>query len=288
MRVFTTVAEMGSFSKAARQMDVSGPVVTRLVADLETHLRTRLLNRSTRKLSLTDAGEAYLERCRGILDEIDDTEAWIADQNGHMGGELRVLCPSSFGVHVLTPLLSRYLKRHPEVRIDLELTDRAVDLVAERFDFAVMLEQLGVPEGLVARKFLKAKTILCASPAYLEAHGTPHDPEDIRHHACLNYAASQTRHGWELFSEDGNRCRAEVSNAMTCNTVDALIHAARAGAGICIALECLVREDLEKGNLVRVLPQHTLLEVGFQLVYPSRKYLPAKVRSILDFLASGA
>lgn len=284
MRVFVTVAEMGSFAKAARHMDVSAPVVTRLVADLEGHLRTRLLHRSTRTLSLTEAGEAYLERCRAILNEIDDAEAWLSDQTSHVGGELRILCPTSFGINVLMPLLARYVRRHPQVTLDLVLTDRPVDMVAERFDLAVVLNQLGVPEGLVARNFLRASTLLCASPAYLAARGTPALPEDIRDHDCLNYAHPITRHGWDLYDESGQRCRAEVHNLMTCNTVDALIHAARADMGICVALECLVRADLEKGTLVRVLPRFTLLEIGFQIVYPSRKYLPGKVRAAIDFL----
>lgn len=284
MRVFATVAETGSFAGAARQMDVSNPVITRLVADLEKHLRARLLNRSTRNLSLTEAGQAYLERCRGILDEIDETEAWITDRSEQLEGELRIACPTSFGVNVLTPLLAGYLKRHPQIRIDLVLTDRLIDMAAERFDLAVMLEQLGVAEGLVARQFLQDKVILCASPAYLAGHGLPGQPDDIRHHACLNYSHSQTRHGWELFGDDGTRHRTEVSNVLTCNTVDALIHAARSGLGICLAPECLIRDDLEKGSLVRVLPRFTLLEIGFQLVYPSRKYLPAKVRSVIDHL----
>lgn len=284
MRAFVTVADMGNFARAARQMDISGPVVTRLVADLEKHLHTRLLNRSTRTLSLTEAGEAYLERCRSILNEIDDTEAWISDQSGQLGGELRILSPASFGINVLMPLLVSYLQRYPQITLDLVLTDRPVDLVAERFDFAVVLHQLGVPEGLVARNFLQARTILCASPAYLAAHGAPLGPDDIRHHACLNYAHSLTCHGWDLYEENGTHWRAEVNNVMTCNTADALVYAARSGLGICVALECMVKEHLENGSLVRVLPRFTLLEVGFLLVYPSRKYLPSKVRSMIDYL----
>jgi len=279
---------MNSFARAAQRLDMSSPVVSRLVADLETHLDTRLLNRSTRKLSLTEAGDAYLERCRGILADIDDTEAWIADQSIQLRGTLRFACPTTFGVHVLTPLLAHYMEQFPEIKTDLVLTDRTVDLVAERFDFAVMLENFGVPNGLVARPFVRTQTILCASPAYLARRGAPACPEDVRDHACLNYAHRDIRNVWELYGEDGVQHRIAIDSKLTCNTMDALIHAARAGAGICLALECLVRSDLADGTLVRVLPGHRLMQAGFQLAYPGRKYVPARVRSMVDFLLAHA
>ncbi|HYD61949.1 MAG TPA: LysR family transcriptional regulator [Noviherbaspirillum sp.] len=284
MKVFRTVAELGGFSAAARQLDLSNPVVTRLVADLEKHLGVRLLNRSTRSLSLTDAGAVYLERCRRVLDEIDDMDALVFDQSRQLHGELRIASPVSFGISLLTPLLKQYREKYPKITVELTLVNGRIDMLSDRFELAVMLDLAGIDENLISRPLLNTPSILCASPRYLVARGLPRTPEDLERHDCLNFSHPLARQGWDLIDSSGTAIRAKINNVFVSNTLHALICGAQQGMGICAASACLVADEIRAGSLVRVLPQFSLQSFNYALVYPSRKYLPMKVRTMIDFL----
>lgn len=173
MRVFVKVADNGSFSRAAVQMDLSAAVVTRHVAELESHLGVRLLNRTTRSLSLTGAGQAYLERCRQIIDDIDETDARISSASRDPKGTLRVMAPVSFGVRNLSPLIRRYQAQHPNVFVDLTLTDHLIDIVEDGYDCAILLSRMVHSENLISRRLAETHVMVCASPAYLAEHGVP-------------------------------------------------------------------------------------------------------------------
>jgi len=185
MRVFVKVADNGSFARTAAQMDLSAAVVTRHVAELESHLGVRLLNRTTRSLSLTGAGQVYLERCRQIIDEVDEADALISSASRDPKGTLKVVAPVSFGLRNLAPLVKKYQELHPKVVVDLALTDRAVDLVEEGYDCGILLTRMINSESLISRVLAETRVMLCASPAYIAEHGEPVTPQELGEHGVL-------------------------------------------------------------------------------------------------------
>lgn len=282
MRVFAAVVDRSGFSAAADALDLSTTSVTRQVAALEKRLGTRLLNRTTRRVSLTSAGAAYYQRAVQLLAELDDIEAAVGAQAMAPSGVLRINAPVSFGIARLGPLLAGYRARHPQVRLDLSLGDRLVDIVEEGFDVAIRITRQPAP-NLIARKLADARLLLCASPDYLARAGTPATPEALSQHACLAYSYWAGGDEWTLHGPDGD-VRVHIDGCLRANNGDVLREAALAGMGIVLQPDFVVGADLAAGRLVPVLPEWSVPPIGIHAIYASRSHLAPKVRSFIDYL----
>jgi DNA-binding transcriptional LysR family regulator len=282
MDTFVHVVERGSFTAAALEMGLSKPQVSRRVKQLEDRLGTRLLNRTTRRVSTTPAGASFHQQATRILAEVDEAEASLAGAQESLRGLLRVTLPMTFGLRYVAPLLAEFLARHATLEIDASYSDRVVDIVEEGFDLAIRVGRL--PESsLVAKKIAPTSGCIVASPTYLARKGTPKRPQDLRAHECLIYAY-QAGSAWRL-----HRARAEevvhVRGRVTANNGEALIAAAVAGLGITGGPDFMVAGHLRDGRLVRVLPDWSMGEGAVWAVYPTRRHLSGKVRSLVEFLA---
>ena len=286
MRVFAKVVEQGSFARAATQLDLSNAVVTRHVADLESHLGTRLLNRTTRKLSLTETGMAYLERVRQILQDVDDADAIASSHAKNPSGTLRVYSHLGFGQLQLAKLLPHYAQKFPDVILDITLSDRTVDLVEDGFDIGIFIGIQKFDVSMISRQIGITEVLLCTSPDYLKRHGGPLVPEDVSHHACLNFSFEQLRHRWPIKGPGGSTVHIPVTSKMVSNDGELLRQCAMAGMGIMIRPSFSLRDDLASGRLVRLLPDHHLGQMSVMMVYPSRRLLSATVRSFVDFISA--
>jgi DNA-binding transcriptional LysR family regulator len=284
MRAFIAVADAGSFVRAAERQGVAKSIVSKHVAALEQHLGVRLMNRTTRSLSLTEAGTAYLERARELLAEIEALESAVGDHVLHPRGLLRVNAPVSFGISHLGAALADYTSRYPDVRVDLALNDRIVDLVEEGFDLAIRIAPR-LDSSLVARRLATTRGILCASPGYLARYGTPRRPEDLRRHQCLGYTYSSSGDEWRMEGPRG-AVAVRLDFRIRANNGDALVAAAIAGAGLLLEPGFIVEPHIRAGTLVPLLPRWRFTEYGIHAVYPHRQHLSAKVRSLVDFLVA--
>ncbi len=282
MRVFATVVERSGFSAAAEALDMSTPSVTRHVAWLEQRLGTRLLNRTTRHVSLTSAGAAYHERCLKLLAEFDETEAAVTAQTLEPAGLLRINAPVSFGIARLGELVARFAELHPQVTVDVDLSDRLVDLVEEGYDLAIRITRQPTP-SLIARPLAQAQMFLCASPAYLARVGTPQRVADLERLGVLGYRYSSGGDTWTLEGPGGAETL-RVTERLRANNGDLLREAAIAGMGITLQPDFIVGQALEDGRLARVLPDYEVPPLRIFAVYASRSHLAPKVRSFIDFL----
>jgi len=284
MRVFAKVVELGSFSSAANDLRMSASVVTRHVAELEKHLGTRLLNRSTRSLSLTERGQLYLERSLRILADIDETESLVAASDKKLSGVLKICVSANFGLRVLPELLERFRAKYPEVLVDVILTDEPVDLIARGRDLAVTIAG-NVTQDTVVRALIPTKIILCATPAYLEKFSTPKTPADLaKHRAIVLTAAQQVRYYWELADHNGALQRVDLNPAIFCNTAAFAYQCVLANLGITMFTSYLAQNDIDSGRLVRVLPDYELPDRELVIAYPDRRFLTFKARAFMDFL----
>lgn len=284
LQVFSQVVESGGFSKAAARLGVSPTAASRQVADLEAHLQTRLLNRTTRRVSLTESGRAFYERAVQILADMAEAESEASRAAATPRGTIRMTAAVTVGVNYLSPLIAEFLARHPEVAFDVSLSDRIVDLVEEGFDLAVRVGTAGV-ENLAARKLGETRLVAAASPAYLAAHGTPRVPEDLVGHNCFTYEYVQPRDHWRFRDAAGRDAQVRVKGTLHSNNGE--LHAAAAARGIGIAFEpdVILEPYLRDGRLVPVLGAFLPPPMPVYAVYPSRRHLSAKVRLFVDFLA---
>ncbi|WP_207000047.1 LysR family transcriptional regulator [Trinickia mobilis] len=283
MRVFVKVADLGSFARAASAMDISNAVATRHVADLEGRLGTRLLNRTTRSLSLTESGQVYLERARQILDELEDVEQMVVARNHEPVGTLRIVAPVVFGLHNLAPVLQTYTERYPKVVPDVTLVDRQVDLVEEGFDVGIVIARQMRSASIVTRRLTTGCLTVCATPAYLEKHGVPTRPEHLLEHPCLSLPSEY----WgdeRVFTGPDGEMRVRPANVIIANNTEMLRQFALLGMGIAILPSYLIGSDMTRGRLVRLLGDYRLPQVEINVGYPSRRHLPAKVRTFIDHL----
>ena len=280
--VFVAVVTRQGFARAAEALDTSPANVTRYVAELEAHLGTRLLNRHSRKLSLTESGEALYERARAILQDVDEAEAVTSSATLRPQGRLRINAPVSFGLLHLASRWPRFALRHPDVELDVSLIDRVVDVVDEGFDMAVRISRSGSSTHS-ARKLATSRNVICAAPAYVQAHGAPATPADLARHACIVYAYVGAE--WHLQDAEGRPHSVRVRSVMQANNGDTARMAALAGLGIIWQPTFLVGADLRAGRLVPLLPGWHVPDIDVLAVYPSRRHLSAKVRAMIDFLA---
>lgn len=282
MRVFVAVVERNGFSAAAQALDMSTAGVTRQVAALEKRLSTRLLHRTTRRVSPTSAGAAYYAQCVRLLAEFDALEASIGAQALEPSGMLRINAPVSWGIARLGPLLAGYRQRFPQVELDLALSDRLVDMVEEGYDVAIRITREPSP-ALIARRLGQARITLCAAPSYLAARGTPRTPQDLEQHDCLGYSYWASGNQWPL-QGPGGETRVTVNSVLQANNGDVLREAAIAGMGVILQPDFLLEDALADGRLVRVLPEWDVPAIGIFAVYTSRSHLAPKVRSFIDYL----
>ena len=279
--VFVAVVSRQGFARAAETLDTSPANVTRYIADLEAHLGTRLLNRHSRKLSLTDSGEALFERARAILADVAEAEAVSSSSTLRPQGRLRVNAPLSFGLLHLASRWPRFAQRHPQVELDVSLIDRVVDVVEEGFDLAIRISRGGSTTH-AARKLATSRNVVCASPGYLRAHGAPGTPADLASHACIVYEYVGSE--WHLHDAEGRPQSVRVRPVMQTNNGDTAAAAARAGLGIIWQPTFLIGPDLRAGRLVPLLPGWQVPDIDILAVYPTRRHLSAKVRAMIDFL----
>ncbi|MEZ5652889.1 MAG: LysR family transcriptional regulator [Burkholderiaceae bacterium] len=284
MQVLVAVADAGSFVRAADALGISKTAVSRLVAELETRLGVRLIQRTTRRLSLTDEGAAFVERCRELLGAVEAIEAEVSANVEQAIGRIRVNVPVSFGNRVLAPLWPRFIARHPNVALEVTLVDRFVDVVDEGFDLAV---RVGNPpsSSLIARRLGATRLVLCASPGYLRLHGEPGHPHELERHVTIGYSLLTTGDHWHFVGPDGP-VSVRVVPRMHSNSGDTCCAAALADQGIVLEPTFLVHEHLASGALRELMPAFRGPEFAIQAVYPSRRHLAPKVRLLVDFLAS--
>ncbi|MCH8037974.1 MAG: LysR family transcriptional regulator [Proteobacteria bacterium] len=283
MAVFARVVEMESFSGAARALGLSKSAVSKRVGRLEDRMGLRLLNRTTRRLSLTEAGAAFYQGCRRVVAEAEAAERAVSRLASAPRGRLKVNAPMSFGVRHLAPALPDFMARYPELNVDLTLNDRVVDLVEEGFDLAIRIARLA-ESSLIARRLAPNRLVLCAAPSYLAAHGAPRAVEDLKDHACLLYSYQTAGDAWRLCGPGGER-RLAVTGRLRINNGDALLAAALGGLGVAL-LPCFIcGQDLRAGRLIQVLPAWSgPADTAIAAVYPASRNLSPKVRVFVDFL----
>jgi DNA-binding transcriptional LysR family regulator len=283
--VFTRVVANGSFAGAARQLNMSRAAVSTHVQMLEARLGTRLLQRTTRSLALTEVGKVFHERSVALLAELDETERLAGELQAAPREVLRVNVTPSFGDVHLAAAAADFMERHGEISVELIATSRFVDLVEEGFDLAVRTEPL--PESsLVARRIAPVRLVVCAAPAYLEKRGTPQAPADLQAHNCLMLSELTFRNEWCLSGPDGEELWIAVAGTLRANTTVALRAAALGGHGLALLPTFLVGDDLRAGRLVSVLSAYRPAELAVRAIYPHRRNLPTKVRTFIDFLVA--
>jgi DNA-binding transcriptional LysR family regulator len=285
MRSFVAVVEAGSFVGGAETIGFSKQAVSRHVAELEQRLGVRLLHRTTRRLSLTDDGATFFTRARELLAEVDELEAELASGTAEPSGRLRVNAPLTFGILHLAHLWGRFAERYPKISLDVNLSDRIVDLVEEGYDLAVRISDMP-SSGLIGRRLASTRMVLCASPRYLEMHGIPSTPDELKDHPMISYSYLATGDEWEFTGPDGALLRVRMTSRLHTNSGDTCRAAALDAQGVILQPDFLVAADLRRGSLVELLPAYQGREFGIYAVYPSRQHLPVKTRRLVDYLVS--
>ena len=282
MRVFAAVAADGSFTAAARRLGISTNLASKYVARLEDRLGVRLMNRTTRRLSLTEAGQAYHARCQQLLDDLDELESAVQQGQATPRGTLTITAPQTFGEMYLTDLVAAFLEEQPDLSVNLTLTDRFVDLVDEGFDLAIRIGALE-DSSLIARRLAANRIVTCAAPSYLARAGTPARPEDLKNHACIIDTNVRTPTRWP-FEVDGARTAITVAGRFSVNSSRAVHDLVLQGAGIGLCPAYSVGPDIAAGRLTAILESFQALDVAVYAVYPHRRHLSGRVRAFIDHM----
>ena len=283
MAVFAAVVEAGGFTAAARRLGLSKSAVSKRVARLEADLGARLMNRTTRRLALTEVGEEYYAACARVVREAEAAALAVSHLQGEPRGLLKVSAPMSFGQRHLAPAIPAFLSAHPALRMDLDLNDRHIDLIAERHDMAIRIGRL--PDStLVARTLAPSRLATCAAPDYFARHGRPQRPQDLRDHDCLTYAYQETLDAWRFTAPRG-AVDVRVTGSYRANNGEALLAALRAGTGIARMPTFIAGDDLRAGLIECCLDDYGAEPAAIHAVYPPGRHVPPKVRAFIDFLA---
>jgi len=282
--VFCKVIETQSFTQAANQQNISVAMASKLVSQLEEHLKTRLLQRTTRKIVPTEAGMLYYQRCQAILLDLSEADSNISNMATSLQGNLLISVPRDFGLLYISPNLPKFIELHPNLHVEIEFEDKRVDLVAEGYDLALRIGYMQ-DSSLVARKISSAPMHFVASPSYLEARGIPLTPDDLEYHQGLLYKSSLNQVHWQ--STKANQIqRYKIQSKVVSNNGMALLEMTKAGLGISNSPSFFVKDALASGELVEILSEYKQKPLDIYVVYPNRRHLPAKVRAFIEFLAS--
>ena len=283
LKAFVQVVESGTLTRAASVLGVATSAVSRRIKDLEAHLGTQLLQRTTRQLRLTAAGETFHVRAKGVLQALDEAEAEAGDQASALSGALRLAAPLGFGQSHLAPILLEFAEAHPQVQLDVDFSDRVVDLVAEGHDLALRIGNLA-DSTLIARKLAEAPLLVCAAPAFWDRHGIPKRPEDLAALPALSYTGSERIDTWRFTTPDGRSGAVETQVVMRATNGHFLCLAAEAGLGVALQPSFICADALAAGRLVPALTDHRWPTVTIHLVYPQTRHLSARARALMEFI----
>jgi DNA-binding transcriptional LysR family regulator len=280
--VFITVVEENGFSSAAAKLETTPAAVSRKIKSLEEYLGVRLLQRTTRSLKLTPEGETYYREAKLLLGQLNFLEQDLAARAGQLSGDLKIAAPMSYGQTKIAPLISAFVEQHPRLRVSLMLEDKECNIIDEGYDLAI---RISYPEdtSLVGRKIAELENYFCASPGYLKKNGTPETPADLANHHCLHYNLISERDEW-TFMNGSKEEVIPISSRFCSNNGDVLVQAAIDGLGITVMPEFIVERALENGQLIRVLKGMERPSLSLYLLYPSRNHIPAKTRTMIDYL----
>ncbi len=284
LREFVAVARRLSYRGAADDLEMDVTVLSRRISRLEERLGVRLLHRTTRRVRLTEAGSAFLARCEDILARIADAEAEVSRLGGEPTGSLRLAAPTVFGQRVIAPLLPEFMTLYPDLRLELTFSDRMVDLVEARLDAAVRIGALQVGGDLIVRRLMANPRRICASPDYLKAYGQPEHPSDLSRHRILHFSPLLDGESWRLSGAAG-QVDVRFEPVMQSDNIEAIRHAALAGQGIALLADFVAAQDALEGRLTTLLPHWRAPPSEVSIVYPSGRFVPRKVRAIVEFLA---
>ena len=284
MQIFVGIVEAGSITAAAERLGMAKSAVSRSLAELEAHLGVALIQRTTRRLNLTDSGRAYYERCLGILADVAEAESAVSQSHGALKGHLKVALPLSFGLLHLAPLIQAFMTEHPDIRFELDFNDRQIDLMQEGFDLAVRIATLA-DSSLIARRLAPIRHVVAASPAYLARRGTPRSAAELARHDCLAYSNVSDPGLWRFHGPDGQPGQVRVPVRLAASSGDFLLRAAVAGEGLVMLPTFYVHDAFRAGHLVPLLTDHHWPELAAYAVYPPTRHLSTRARTFVDFLA---
>ena len=283
MSTFVKIVETGGISHAADQLNIGKSAVSRRIADLEERLGVQLITRTTRRMSLTDPGKEFYNRCLQILGEIEAAEHSVTNTRQELKGPLKVTAPLSFGLLHLQEVITEFQLAHPQVQLDLELNDRKVDVIEESFDLAIRIGELA-DSSLIARRITPIRHTICASPEFWKQHGTPKDPTELQNLPCLHYSNSNANYRITLHNQQNNPTTIRLTPHMLCNNGDFVRTAALAGIGFMITPNFIVYRDIEAGRLTQVLTEYSHKNMTLNAVYPSRRFVSKKVTTLVELL----
>jgi DNA-binding transcriptional LysR family regulator len=282
MAVFVAVVDVGSFVGAVEPLRMSKPAVSRHINALEQRLGVRLLQRTTRRLSLTEEGRTFYRRAKEILNQMDEAESELRPTQGEPSGTLRINVPVSFGIQHLAPLWGEFMRRYPQVTLDIMLNDRVIDLLDEGYDLAVRISRLA-NSTLISRQLAATRMLLCATPDYLQRHGEPQHPLELSQHRLISYSNWASRDEWQFDHAEGP-VSVRIRPAVYTNNGDTTRTLALRGDGIILEPSFMVGDDIKAGRLQQLMPDYRALELGIYVVYPSRQHVPLRTRCMIDFL----
>jgi len=285
IKSFVALVESGSISKAAERMDIAVSAVSRRLKELESSLGVQLVQRTTRKMHITEAGEKFYRRCGRLLDDLEEAKHEASNTATALSGTLRIATPLSFGVAHLSPAVAAFMHLHPQIKIELDMSDRRIDLVEEGLDLAIRIGTLE-DSSLMARKLASVRHVVCASPDFLNRHGIPSTPQDLSALPALCYGNLSQPDTWHYHDKDSKPGQVKVPMRMRANNGDALVEAAIAGLGVLCEPSFIVHGSVERGVLKPLLTDYQWNPMGIFAVYPQTKHMPTRVRAFIDFLVS--
>ncbi|WP_336168869.1 LysR family transcriptional regulator [Acinetobacter sp. 161(2023)] len=284
MHAFLKVIDSGSFTAAAEQMDLTTAQVSRLISELETRLGTKLIQRSTRQQALTDIGAAYAERCRQVISMVDEAESEVAGTASKPKGRLRVLSMGSFGHHYVFPVMAEFCKNYPELTVEYTTSQYVPDLLAKGVDVSLYLTESLTDSRFVARRIGTIFSVLCASPAYLEKHGVPTSPEDLKNHACLRLVNPSITPDWHLLNAKGDSYQIDTGGQVIADNPELLLDVVQQDMGVALLPMFSALDAVQNGRLCHILPEWRSPDIGVYTLLPSRHFIDAKTRAWLDWV----
>lgn len=284
IQAFLHIVEHGSITAAAERLGLAKSAVSRRLADLEARLGVELFHRTTRKLSLTESGRSFYEEVSRIMSDLEEAEQAVCQSHQELRGPLKLAVPLSFGLLHLGPAINDFLCQHPQVELDIDFNDRQIDVIQEGYDMSIRIAELE-DSSLIARRIASVSMVICASPDYLQQHGTPTTPAQLQHHRCLSYRYLANPESWSFQDQAGNTIKVRIPTAIKSNSGDYLTEAAIAGHGIARQPRFIAYQSIQRGELLPILTDYVIPSVNAYAIYPQTRHLSQRVRALVDFLA---